>query len=69
MMLDLKEDIREECEKLGDVTNIVLYDREMDGVVSVKFTNPESARACIQVYFHAPQPPTNIAWIPLTTIQ
>src|SRR5690349_3393523 len=26
LLLDLKEDVREECETLGDVTNVVLYD-------------------------------------------
>lgn len=48
-LLDIKEDIREECEKLGPVTNVVLYDEEPDGVVSVKFRKPESALACVQL--------------------
>jgi hypothetical protein len=26
LLLDLKEDVREECATLGDVTNVVLYD-------------------------------------------
>lgn len=26
LLLDLKEDVREECEALGNVTNVVLYD-------------------------------------------
>lgn len=26
LLLDLKEDVREECASLGDVTNVVLYD-------------------------------------------
>ena len=26
LILDLKEDVREECETLGEVTNVVLYD-------------------------------------------
>jgi HIV Tat-specific factor 1 len=26
LLLDLKEDVREECEALGEVTNVVLYD-------------------------------------------
>ena len=26
LLLDLKEDVREECAMLGDVTNVVLYD-------------------------------------------
>ena len=48
-MLDIKEDIREECAKLGDVTNVVLYDLEQDGVASVRFSNPEAARECVRV--------------------
>lgn len=26
LLLDLKQDVREECEKLGEVTNVTLYD-------------------------------------------
>ncbi|KAG8164922.1 hypothetical protein KVR01_005197 [Diaporthe batatas] len=48
-LLEIKEDIREECEKLGEVTNVVLYDLEEDGVVSVKYKKPESAAACVEL--------------------
>ncbi|KAL5689911.1 hypothetical protein EMGR_008325 [Emarellia grisea] len=48
-ILDIKDDIREECSKLGEVTNVVLYDKEPDGVVSVRFTDPEAARQCVRV--------------------
>ncbi|KAK3336787.1 hypothetical protein B0T19DRAFT_378787 [Cercophora scortea] len=48
-ILDIKEDIREECAKLGPVTNVVLFDQEEDGVVSVKFTTPEAAEACVRM--------------------
>ncbi|KAH8675844.1 hypothetical protein BX600DRAFT_546586 [Xylariales sp. PMI_506] len=48
-LLDIKEDIREECAKLGVVTNVVLYDLEEDGVVSVKFKTPEAAEACVEL--------------------
>ena len=48
-ILDIKEDIREECTKLGDVTNVVLYDKEPDGIASVRYSNPEAARACVNV--------------------
>ncbi|RHZ76044.1 hypothetical protein Glove_208g36 [Diversispora epigaea] len=47
MILDLKQDIREECEKLGEVTNVILYDKEPEGVVSVKFKEKLSADACV----------------------
>lgn len=48
-ILDIKEDIRDECAKLGEVTNVVLYDKEPQGVVSVRFTDPDAARHCVQV--------------------
>lgn len=47
--MDIKEDIRDECSKLGEVTNVVLYDKETDGVVSVRFLDPEAARRCVQI--------------------
>ncbi|KAI9811924.1 MAG: hypothetical protein M1832_000666 [Thelocarpon impressellum] len=47
-MLDIKEDIRDECEKLGPVTNVVLFDGEPDGVVSVRFASEEAAKACVR---------------------
>ncbi|EGY22932.1 uncharacterized protein VDAG_04370 [Verticillium dahliae VdLs.17] len=46
-LLEIKEDVREECAKLGAVTNVVLFDEEPDGVVSVKFRDPQAAQACI----------------------
>ncbi|KAI1105246.1 hypothetical protein F4804DRAFT_304752 [Jackrogersella minutella] len=48
-MLEIKEDIREECSKLGPVTNVVLYDLEEDGIASVKFKTPEAAEACVDL--------------------
>lgn len=49
-LLDIKEDIREECAKLGEVTNVVLFDKEPDGVASVRFSNAQSASACVRVF-------------------
>lgn len=48
-ILDIKEDVREECSKFGEVTNVTLYDKEKDGVVSVRFTTPQFAMACVMV--------------------
>lgn len=48
-LLEIKEDIREECSKLGTVTSVVLYDEEEDGIVTVKFKDSESAMACINL--------------------
>lgn len=49
LLLDLKSEVREECETLGDVTNVVMYDKEPDGVITVKFRDAVSAQACILV--------------------
>ena len=48
-LLEIKEDVREECSKLGPVTNVVLYDLEPDGVVAVKFRHPDAADACVRL--------------------
>jgi HIV Tat-specific factor 1 len=48
-LLEIKEDIRDECAKLGTVTSVVLYDEEVDGIVAVRFKDTESAEACIQL--------------------
>ncbi|KAG0324923.1 hypothetical protein BGZ99_001282 [Dissophora globulifera] len=49
LLLDLKEEIREECEKVGEVTNVIIYDRNPDGVVSVRFKDKESAEDCVRL--------------------
>ncbi|KAL8736854.1 MAG: hypothetical protein Q9181_002269 [Wetmoreana brouardii] len=48
-MLDIKEDIREECAKIATVTNVVLFDKETDGVASVRFSNADGAKACVRL--------------------
>ncbi|KAK9484019.1 hypothetical protein V1527DRAFT_471226 [Lipomyces starkeyi] len=45
--LDIKEDIRDGCEEIGPVTNVVLYDLEPDGVMSIKFRNEDDALDCV----------------------
>lgn len=47
LLLDLKDDVRDECSSLGEVTNVVLYDKEADGVMTVKFKESLSAQACV----------------------
>lgn len=37
------------------MTNVVLYDKEPEGVVSVRFAEPEAARQCVQVCLLATQ--------------
>lgn len=49
LLLDLKEDVREECETLGRVTNLVLWDKEPDGIMTIRFADSQSASACVEV--------------------
>ncbi|KAF8931658.1 hypothetical protein BGZ47_011738 [Haplosporangium gracile] len=49
LLLDLKEDIREECEKVGEVTNVIIYDHHPEGVVSVRYKDKESADLCVKL--------------------
>jgi HIV Tat-specific factor 1 len=48
-LIELKEDVREECEKIGEVTNVVLFDAEKDGIMSVRFADEEDALECVRV--------------------
>lgn len=47
---EIKKDVREECEKFGEVTNVVLYDQEADGVVTVRFADAMAAKAAVKVF-------------------
>ncbi|KAF3043126.1 hypothetical protein E8E12_002273 [Didymella heteroderae] len=42
-ILEIKEDMREEAETFGEVTNVTLFDKEEDGVIAVRFKEFESA--------------------------
>jgi HIV Tat-specific factor 1 len=42
-ILEIKEDMREEAETFGDVTNVTLFDKEQDGIITVRFKEFESA--------------------------
>jgi HIV Tat-specific factor 1 len=48
LLLDLNQDIREECSKLGTVTNVIVYDQTPDGVCVVRFKDTASAALCAQ---------------------
>ncbi|KAJ3074876.1 hypothetical protein HDU98_009946 [Podochytrium sp. JEL0797] len=48
LLIDLKEEVREECEKLGEVTNVVMYDHSDEGVITVRFKEIESAAKCVE---------------------
>lgn len=50
LLLDLKTDVREECERItaaGAVTNVVIYDKEEEGILSVRFSTSAAAQACV----------------------
>ncbi|KAJ9105238.1 hypothetical protein QFC21_001603 [Naganishia friedmannii] len=47
LALELKDDVREEAETIGTVTNIHLFDKEEDGVMTIKFKDAISAQACL----------------------
>ncbi|KAG4301212.1 hypothetical protein PCANB_002556 [Pneumocystis canis] len=49
LTIDLKQDIWEECSKIGHVTNVILFDLEPEGIVSVRFSDEESALACVKM--------------------
>ncbi|KAK3392979.1 hypothetical protein B0H63DRAFT_457028 [Podospora didyma] len=46
-LLDIVEDVRDECSKFGTVTSVVLYDEEEEGIMTVRFTTPEAAEMCL----------------------
>lgn len=48
-MIDISMEIRVECEKFGEVTKVTLWDEEPEGVVTVRFKDPEDAIACMEV--------------------
>jgi HIV Tat-specific factor 1 len=59
LLIELKEDVREEAETLGEVTSVVIYDvglswmtvltaqKEEEGVMTIKFKDAVSAQACV----------------------
>ena len=36
---------------MGPITNVVLFDKEAEGVASVRYGNAEAAKACIDVRY------------------
>uniref|UniRef100_G1T3L5 17S U2 SnRNP complex component HTATSF1 n=1 Tax=Oryctolagus cuniculus TaxID=9986 RepID=G1T3L5_RABIT len=45
---EIREDLRVECSKFGQIKKLLLFDRHPDGVASVSFRDPEEADYCIQ---------------------
>lgn len=46
LLLDLKDDVREECSSLGEVTNVVLYDVRMMPMPAHFCTSADAGCAC-----------------------
>jgi HIV Tat-specific factor 1 len=40
---DIKDDMEDEAKTFGEITNVTLYDREPDGILSVKFKDADAA--------------------------
>ncbi|KAM3910822.1 17S U2 SnRNP complex component HTATSF1 [Leptodactylus fuscus] len=44
---EIREDLRSECEKFGQVKKVLIFDRHPDGVASVSFKEADEGDACI----------------------
>lgn len=50
LLIDLKLDVQEECESIGTVTNVKLFETSGDrGIMSVKFQHDHEAKECVKV--------------------
>ena len=46
---DLKSEIKDQCEKLGKVESIGVFEDNPDGIIAIQFKEPEAVVACIAV--------------------
>jgi len=46
---DLRNDVEQECSKIGPVVSVKIMERNPEGVVAVKFSNAIAASKCIEV--------------------
>ncbi|GCB70109.1 hypothetical protein scyTo_0010699 [Scyliorhinus torazame] len=46
---EIRDDVRLECEKFGQVKKVLLFDRHPNGVASVAFKEPEQADMCVSM--------------------
>ncbi|KAJ0407894.1 hypothetical protein P43SY_009181 [Pythium insidiosum] len=47
--LELKQEIEEECSKMGEITKVTMFSKHPDGVVVIKFASAGSAAKCVEV--------------------
>lgn len=50
VIAECKDDVITECDKIGKVTNVVLYDKEPNGVVTVRFADKVAADATVRAF-------------------
>lgn len=48
LILEVKQDMRKEAERIGSVTKVVLFDREPEGIVTIRFRHFEHAEKFVQ---------------------
>ena len=49
-ILEIEEDVREECAKLGIVQKVVVYDQDESGAVTVRFDTAAAAAAAVRAF-------------------
>ncbi|XP_078374970.1 17S U2 SnRNP complex component HTATSF1-like isoform X2 [Oculina patagonica] len=49
LITDLRDDMKAECEKFGEVRKVIVFDRNIEGICSVAFSTFEAADACLPV--------------------
>ncbi|XP_071452233.1 17S U2 SnRNP complex component HTATSF1 [Hetaerina americana] len=49
LLLEYREDLREECSKCGRLKKVVIHDRHPEGVAQVYFDDPEEADICVKL--------------------
>ncbi|XP_033740770.1 HIV Tat-specific factor 1-like [Pecten maximus] len=49
---DLRDDVRDECSRYGEVKNVKMFDNHPDGVMMVYFKTAEAADGCIAALHH-----------------
>lgn len=49
LILEIQQDLREECSKCGTVKKVIIYDQHPEGVAQVNMKEPEEADAVVQL--------------------
>eukprot|EP00835_Amoeboradix_gromovi_P002161 NODE_116_length_19003_cov_0.233707.p6 type:complete len:289 gc:universal NODE_116_length_19003_cov_0.233707:7934-7068(-) len=49
LLIDIKDDVRTEAEKVGQVNRIVMYDLHPEGIICIKYQDELAAQACVEL--------------------